>query len=99
MPVFIPLIIGFLIEVTASIVGRALVALGLSVVAYKGMSASLDWLKSSAVSSLVGLPPDLIGIISYMKVGECISIIFSAILARLLISGLQADTVKRWVLK
>jgi len=99
MPVFISAILGGLIQITGSLVGRVLVALGLSTVTYSGMSTTLTWLKSQAVTAALGLPPDVIGMLSVMKVGTSISIIFSAMLARLVVTGLQGDTVKKWVLK
>ena len=99
MPALVPMIIGALIQICAALVGRVLVALGLSVVTYTGMSVTLNWLKSQAVTAALGLPSDVIGMLSVMKVGTCISIVFSAMLARLVVTGLSGDTVKKWVLK
>lgn len=99
MPALVPMIIGALIQICGALVGRVLVALGLSVITYTGMSVTLNWLKSQAVAAALGLPSDVIGMLSVMKVGSCISIIFSAMLARLVVTGLQGDTVKKWVLK
>lgn len=99
MPAFIAALMGALIQVVGSLVGRVLVALGLSVVTYTGMSVTLNWLKSQAVYAALGLPSDVIGMLSVMKVGTSISIIFSAMLARLVVTGLSGDTVKKWVLK
>lgn len=99
MPVFLAALGGVLLNITASMVGRILVSLGIGVVAYKGISGSLDFLKSQVVASASGLPADVLGMLSTMKVGVCISIIFSAMLARLLVTGMSGDTVKRWVTK
>lgn len=99
MPAFIAALMGALIQIVGSLVGRVLVALGLSAVTYTGMSVTLNWLKSQAVTAALGLPADVIGMLSIMKVGASISIIFSAMLARLVVTGLSGDTVKKWVLK
>lgn len=99
MPVFVAAIDGMLINLVATLAGRSLIALGIGVVTYTGMSVSLDWMKAQALSALSGLPADVIGLIAYMKVGVCISIITSAIAARALIDGLGGDTFKKWVLK
>lgn len=99
MPIFLAALGGVLLELTASFVGRALLALGLSVVSYTGMSASLSWLKTQAIGNLASLPAEMLGIMAYMKVGESISIIFSAILVRMLVNGLSGDTFKKWVTK
>ncbi len=99
MPVFIAAIGGMLINLVGTLAGRVLIALGISVVTYTGMSSSLDWLKSGAIAAIGGLPGEVAGLIAYMKVGVCISIITSAIAARAIISGLSGDTFKKWVLK
>ena len=94
MPIFIPALLGGLVNVAGSVAGRVLIALGLSVVTYSGVDTVLGKLKSDAVSALLGLPPDLVGMLSYMKVGVCISIIASAVAVRMGLSGL-GGVVKR----
>lgn len=99
MPWIIAILLQGLLYLTKSFVGRVLVSLGLGVVTYTGMSTSLTFLKTQALTAMGGMGSDAIAIMSYMKVGVCISIITSAIAARMLVTGLQSDTVKRWVLK
>ena len=41
----------------------------------------------------------MIGLIGFMKVGVCISIITSAIAARAVVSGISGDSFKKWVMK
>lgn len=99
MPIFIAAIGGMLIEVAGSLVGRVLIALGIGVVTYTGISAALDGLKSQALGSFSFLPAEMLSIIGFMKVGVCISIITSAITARLVLNGLTGDTFKKMVMK
>ena len=99
MPVFIAAIGGVLINLVGSLVGRALIALGLSVVTYTGMSTSLTWMKQQAINAVGGLPVEVAMLLSYMKVGVALSIVTSAILARMVINGISGDTFKKWVLK
>lgn len=99
MPVFVAAIGGMLINIVGTLAGRVLVALGIGVVTYTGMTTTLDWLKSGALSALNGLPSEVVGLLGFMKVGVCISIITSAIAARAIINGVSGDTFKRWVLK
>lgn len=99
MPVFVAAIGGMLINLVGTLAGRVLVALGIGVITYTGVGASLNFLKGQAVSSFSGLPAEMLSIIGIMKVGVCISIITSAITARLLLNGLSGDTFKRWVHK
>lgn len=99
MPVFIAAIGGMLINIVGTLAGRVLVALGISVVTYTGLSATLDSLKNQAIANFAGLPPEVLGMLSMMRVGQCISIVSSAVAARLLLNGLTGDTFKRWVQK
>lgn len=99
MPTFVAAIGGMLINLVGTLVGRVLVALGMAVVTYTGINASLESLKMQAVQSFAALPPEVYGMLAVMRVGQCISIVTSAIAARLLLDGLTSDTFKRWVLK
>lgn len=99
MPVIASVIWGAFLNIIGSVVGRALVALGLGVVTFTGMNASLDWLRDQAVSSILQLDPQVVQLLGVLKVGTFISIISSAVAVRLLLSGVQSGTFKRWVLK
>ena len=94
MPVFIAAIGGMLINLVGTLAGRVLIALGISVVTYTGVSSSLDWMRAGALAALGGLPAEMIGLIGFMKVGVCISIIASAVAVRMGLSGL-GGVVKR----
>jgi len=96
---FIALLMRGLLWVTGSIAGQVLVSLGIGVITYTGTNASLSWLKGQAVSALQGMGAEYIALLSYMKVGVCISIITSAIVARAVVTGVTSDKVKRWVHK
>lgn len=99
MPVILASLLGGLVSISGTIAGRVLLALGISVLTYTGTNASLDFLKTQAVQALSGMPVQVLGMLATMKVGQCISIIFSAIVARQVQQGLSGDTVKKWVLK
>lgn len=99
MPVFVAAIGGMLINLVGTLVGRVLVALGIAVITYTGVNTTLDFLKTSALSSMMILPPEMISIMGILKVGVCISIITSATAARLILNGLTGGTFKRWVNK
>lgn len=90
MPAFVAMLLGGLIEICGSIAGRVLVSLGFGFVTYTGVSTTLTWLKAQAVAAATGLPADVLGLLAVMKVGEAISIVFSALLVRLLLNGLSA---------
>lgn len=97
MPVFLAALAGAFINIAGTLAGRVLLSLGFGIVAYTGLNSTLSWLKTQAVSALSGLPAQALGMLATMKVGECISIIFSAILVRQILNGLTSDTLKRLV--
>ena len=61
---------GVLLQITASVVGRVLVALGIGVATYTGVDVTLGWVKTQALSYLAMLPQDYLGILAVLKVGE-----------------------------
>lgn len=97
MPFIVAILLQGLLHLVGSMAGRVLVALGIGVVTYTGINAGLNFAKSQALSALQNT--EWVAVLSYMKVGVAINIVFSAILARAVIQGLQGDTVKRWVHK
>jgi len=99
MPVFVAAIGGMLINLVGTLAGRVLIALGIGVVTYTGLSTSLDWLKGQALAAFGGMPAEAVQLAAFLQVGTCISIVTSAIAARALINGISGDSFKRWVLK
>lgn len=97
MPWIIAILLQGLLHLVGSMAGRVLVALGIGVVTYTGINATLNFAKAQALQALTNT--EWVALLSYMKVGVAINIVFSAIVARAVISGVQSDTVKRWVLK
>lgn len=89
MPAFVMALLGGLVQIAGHLAGRVLISLGFAAVTYTGLSVTLDWLKTQAVSSLQGLPSEMVQLIAYMKVGESISIIVSALLVRMTLDGLK----------
>lgn len=99
MPIFIAAIGGMLINIVGTLAGRVLIGLGIGVITYTGMNTTMEFLKTGALGAFSGMGPEVVNLISFLKVGVCISIITSAIATRVLINGLTGDTFKRWVLK
>jgi hypothetical protein len=99
MPAIIAMLWGALFNIIGSRIGRALVALGIGVVTYTGFNVMLGTLKNNAFSAIGNLPSGVLDILLALKVGPALGIIFSAVTARLVISGLTSDSVKRFVKK
>lgn len=99
MPFFIAALLGGLVEMAASALGRWLLSLGVSFIAYKGISALTTWAVAQVFSNLNGLPAELLGVLGSAGVGTAINIVASAYSVRLIIGGLTNDTIKKAVLK
>lgn len=98
MPAFVAAIGGMLLNLAGSMVFRVLVGLGLSVVTYTGVDTVLNQLKATTMETFQGMPVELVALLSYMKVGVALNIIFSAVAVRLALSSM-ASGVKRFRLK
>lgn len=99
MPAVLLALGSLLLQLVGSMAGRVLIALGIGVATYTGISTTTAWLKDQAITALLGLGPDVVGMLSIMKIGQCINIVFSAMVARAVINGIQGDTFKRWIHK
>lgn len=99
MPAIVAALLGGLISITKTLVGRVLVALGIGAVTYSGITTALDYAKSQALSALSAGPAELAQLLGFLGVGEFISIISSALLARLVLTGLSSGALKRFVLQ
>jgi len=100
MPVFLASLWGGLINIAGTLVGQVLIGLGISVLTYTGVSATLGWAKTQLLTSIQGLPAEVVGMLSAMGVGVFISIVTSAITVRMTLDGLSASGgIKRFVKK
>lgn len=99
MPWLGAIIAGAFLNIIGNLVGRVLVALGMGVVTYTGLSVTINWLKAGAVSAFIQLPAQVVGMLSLMKVGSCVSMVISAILIKLTLNGMSSDAIKSWVKK
>lgn len=88
-------LLGGLVSVAGTIVGRVLIALGISAVVFTGVDSSLVWARDYLLTSLQGLPTLALQVASTLKVGVCVSILTSALAARLLLAGLQGGSIRR----
>lgn len=99
MPIFIAALLGGLIQAAGSLVGSVLISLGIGYVAYTGLDTSLDWLRSQIAASFTGFPAQSLAVLSALQVGSGLSVLMSALVARLVIDGLTSGTMKKMVLK
>lgn len=90
---------GLLLNLVGSIAGRALLALGMGFVTYKGMNVGIDWLMTQIKSNVAGLPNDIVQFLAYLWVDKAISMLFAAYAAAALIRMAGSDSMTKLVTK
>jgi len=99
MQIFIAALIGALVQMAGTLVGKVLLSLGIGMVVYTGVDTSITWARDFAISQISSIGGNTLLAASALKVGVCISIITSALVARLTLNGLTGGTLKRWTNK
>lgn len=78
-------LVGVLAGSIGSLVGRALLALGIGFVTYKGADVGVTALYSYVKASFAGAPASVVQLLAYLWVDKAISLMFSAFTAALAI--------------
>ena len=78
---------GLLLSLTGAFVARALAALGISFITFKGLDHALAYCKELVISNFHSLPPTVINILGMLRIGEALTIIFSCLVASMLLNA------------
>lgn len=89
MPAIVAVLWGAFYSMIGTLVGRVLFSLGMGYVTYSGFDYMLNAIKNQVISSFSGAGPVILGILYHAQVDKCVSIIFSAILIRLTLAGVN----------
>lgn len=95
MPIFLAALLGGLVSASGSIVGRVLLSIGMGFVCYTGFSILFDWIRDAVFDKLLGLDPFLMQVLAMLEIDAAVSILFSAFLTRLLMSGLTGGSITK----
>ena len=79
------------------IVAKTLVTLGIGYVSYTGLDALITLNEGQILTLLQALPPTAVQLLGVLKVGTCIRIVFSALMMRATLFGLNEGVIKRMV--
>jgi len=85
---------GVLANALSSLIGRALLALGLSYTTYSGLNVGIDWIQQQMQSYLMGMPSEILSFLGFLAVDKALSMIFSAFAAALLIRGASSSITR-----
>lgn len=100
MPLIIAALWGALISIAGTLVGQVLLSLGIGYLTFTGVDLSIGWAKAQFLSGLAGVPAAAVQLAGTMKIGVCVSMLLSAVTARVTIAGMQAGgTIKKMVIK
>ena len=98
MPWIISVLLGGLIQIVGSLVGRVIVALGFGFVEYVGVSALIDQIKLDAQGYINSVgASSLAAWAGFLRIDVHLSIIISAVGVKVLLSALTGDKVRRLV--
>ena len=100
MPFIIGQLLGGLAMAMGSLIGRALVALGLGFVTYMGVNALISSIEADIVAFLshIQMSPSMLAWAGFFQIDRHFSLVLSAIAVRVVMSGIK-DGVKQLVRK
>lgn len=95
---FLPALMGALAAAMGSFIGRALLALGVGFVTYKGIDLSIESMKQSVMAGMRGLPADAMNFAAFLYLDKALTIMFSAVVAAMALKAI-GGSVKKMVIK
>ena len=95
----IPTIVGLLVSVVGSVIGRILFSIGMSVVYYRGVGVAVEWLRGQFFDRMGGLPESILQFLGVLQIGTCANMLFAVLMVKLSILGLQSDYIKRYIIQ
>ena len=64
-------------------------------VCYTGFTILFDWIRDNVFNNLLGLDPFLMQVLGMLQIDAAISILFSAFVVRMLMSGLTGGAITK----
>jgi hypothetical protein len=99
MQFLVAALIGAFAFAAASMVGRALIALGIGYLTFTGVSTLGSWLMDQMKTAMSGLPTDVSSFLAYMYVDKCLTMLFSAWVVALAFKLGGTDSITAMVLR
>lgn len=92
-------LLGALVSGASTLVGKVLLALGIGYASYTALNTVFDQLKGYVLSGLGSLSGTALQIAGLMQIDTAISMVLSAVAARMVLNGIQGGTLKRFINK
>lgn len=99
MPLFfISALWGALGTAMGSLIGRAVIALSIGFVTYKGIDLGIAALKTQAVNGVNSLPSDALSLVGYLWLDKALTVVFSGVVTALSMKAV-GGSVKKMIFK
>lgn len=98
MPLLMPLL-GGLLTICGSLVGRVLLALGMGFITYQGFDVGIGWLLTQIKANITSLPPQVSQFLAFIWLDKAIGLVFSAYSAATLIRMAGSTKITKLVTK
>jgi hypothetical protein len=92
-------LLGGLLTIAGSMVGRVLLALGMSYVTYSGFDLSINWLLNRIKDNMSSLPSEVVSFLAWCWVDKAIGMLFSAYSAALVVKLAGGTTLTKLITK
>ncbi|PJI97929.1 uncharacterized protein DUF2523 [Acidovorax sp. 69] len=100
MPWIVSILLSGLLQIAGSLVGRVVIALGFGFVEYVGVSTLVDSVKAQATALISSFGASMLADwAGFFRIDQHISIVISAIGAKVLLNALGGDKIRRLVQK
>lgn len=99
MQFLVAALVGGFLQVASSMVGRVLLALGISFVVYSGFDVGITWILDQIKSNMGAMPADVVAFLAWLWVDRAINLVFSAFSAALTLKMAGGTTLTKMVIK
>ena len=92
-------LLGGLLTIAGSMVGRVLIALGMSYVTYSGFDLGINWLLNQIKTDMSSMPSEVVSFLAWCWVDKAIGMIFSAYSAAMVVRLAGGTSITKLVTK
>lgn len=92
-------LLGGLLTICGSLVGRVLLALGMGFVTYSGFDVLITWLFDHIKSDINSMPADVVNFLAFLWVDRAIGMLFSAYTVALTIKMAGSTKITKLITK
>lgn len=96
---FLMPLLGGLLSIAGSLVGRVLLALGIGYVTFKGFDLTIGWLLTEIKNNFAGMPADVVSFFAWLWLDKAITMIFSAYTVAVTIKMAGGTAITKMVTK